>query len=161
MASPNGSVITSLHGIKLGITDRGNLVGEGDYSPVPGIPVQLTSPTADGVITVGAEVSDVRAITVQLYDVNGNKVNYAAKVELVMYLDATGTQFAATGGSTGIAIGANGKLLQIVAKKVWKAITDITGKLTLTWTDTGTEVAYLGVHLPTGRTLMSVALTNA
>jgi hypothetical protein len=51
--------------------------------------------------------------------------------------------FVATGGSTGIAIGASGKLLAVVAKKVFKAISTTAGVIALTWTDTGTAV---GIH---------------
>jgi hypothetical protein len=112
-------------------------------------------------ITVGAEASDVRAITVQLKDASGVNITYAAEVQLVMLLNAGGTDYVATGGSTGIAIGASGKLQAVIAKKRFHAISTTAGVIALTWTDTGTEVAYLGVKLPNGKMVVSAALTNA
>lgn len=112
-------------------------------------------------ITVGAEVSNARAITIQLTDGAGRDISYRAAVDLVLLLDANGDAFAATGGSTGIAIGTDGALLATVAKKRWTAISEADGDIDLTWTDTGTEAAYLGVILPNGAMVVSSALTNA
>lgn len=120
-----------------------------------------SSIVADASITVGAEASDVRAITIQLKNGYGRAINFAAEVELVVLLNAAGSDFAATGGSTGIAIGASGKLQSIVAKKRLRAISNTAGVIALTWTDTGTEVAYLAVQLPNGKRVISAALTNA
>ena len=112
-------------------------------------------------ITVGAESTNVRAITIQLKGGFGRSLARAAEVELVLLLNAAGTDYAATGGSTGIAIGASGKLLTVVAKKLFRAISTTAGVIALTWTDTGTEAAYLGVKLPNGKMVISAALTNA
>lgn len=144
--------ITTLHGRRMGIASTGNLVANG---------IEITSPVADATITVGAESSNARAITIQLKDANGVNIAYNARVEIGVYLDATPTDFVATGGSTGIGIGADGKLLAVVAKKRFVAISKNNGSIKLTWTDTGTEAAFLGVILPTGRIVMSTALTNA
>jgi hypothetical protein len=123
-------------------------------------PPASSSTAVNALLTVAAEIADVRAITVQLKDIEGQVLDHRQEVEIGVYLDAAGADYAATGGSTGIAIGADGKLLTVVAKKLFRAITDATGKLTLTWTDTGTEVAFLGVMLPNGRRVFSSALTN-
>lgn len=121
----------------------------------------LSSIVADATITVGAEASDVRAITIQLKNGYGRNINFAAEVDVAVLLNAAGTDYAATGGSTGIAIGASGKLQQIIAKKRFKARSTTAGVIALTWTDTGTEAAYLGVMLPNGKQVVSSALTNA
>lgn len=143
---------TSLHGRRLGLGALGELVGN---------EIELTSPTVNCSITVAAEIADARAITIQLKDIDGNAIAYREMVEVVVLLDANGSDFVATGGSTGIAIGASGKLLTMVTKKLFKAISDATGVIALSWTDTGTEVAFLGVQLPNGRIVISSALTNA
>ena len=146
------TALTSLHGRKLGLTDKGNLEANG---------LQVTAPCVDATITVGAENTNVRAITIQLKDANGKDINYVEEVELVLFLNAARTAYVATGGSTGIAIGTDGALQTIVAKKVFRATSEADGDIDLTWTDDGTEAAYLGVKLPTGRYVMSSALTNA
>lgn len=142
----------SIVGRRFGLETTGNLVGNG---------LQITRPCVDASITVGAENANVRAITIQLKDANGDDIDYVETVELILYLNAAMTAFAATGGSTGIAIGADGALLAVVAKKYFLATSEADGDIDLTWTDTGTEAAYLGVRLPNGRVVISDALTNA
>lgn len=116
---------------------------------------------ADATITVSAENTNVRAITIQLKDENGVDLATRAAVLAVLLLDANGDAFAATGGSTGIAIGTDGALLALVAKKAWVLISEADGDIDLTWTDTGTEAAYLALLMPNGRLVISAALTNA
>lgn len=145
-------ILQSLKGRLLGVTDLGNLAGNG---------LEITRPCVDASIVVGAEISNARAITVTLKDGKGSPITYAENVELLVLADAGGVDFVATGGSTGIAIGASGKLLTVTAKKYFKAISTVAGVIALTWTDTGTEVAYLGVRLPNGRIVVSDPLTNA
>lgn len=144
--------LTSIHGRRLMLAARGQLTSNG---------IDITRPCVDATITVGAENTNVRAITIQLKDSEGRDINYVESVMLVVYGDANKTSYVGTGGTTGIAIGTDGALLALVAKKVFLATSESDGDIDLTWTDTGTEAAYLGVHLPNGRVVMSSALTNA
>lgn len=143
---------TFVKGRKFGMGQKGELLVNG---------LELTPPCVDCSITVGAEVGDARAITIQLKDANGADIDYVEEVELILFLNAAGTAYVVTGGSTGIAIGTDGALSTIIAKKRFAATSEADGDIDLTWTDTGTEAAYLGVKLPTGRIVMSSALTNA
>lgn len=118
-------------------------------------------PNLNATITVGAESNDVRAITIQLKDGDGVDLAHRAAVLIVLFADANGDAFVTTGGSTGIAIGTDGALLALVAKKAFIAISEADGDIDLTWTDTGTEAAYLAVLRPDGRFIVGAALTNA
>ncbi|KQT03206.1 MULTISPECIES: hypothetical protein [unclassified Rhizobium] len=122
--------------------------------------VDLGGGVAGASITVGAENTNVRAIAIQLKDGQGNDLAVRASVEIAVFADANGDAFVATGGSTGIAVGTDGALLTIVAKKLFRAVSEADGDIDLTWTDTGTEAAYLGVILPSGKVIISAALTN-
>lgn len=145
----------SIAGRILGInTNTGQVVGGTSQ-------VDITPICADATITVGAENTNVRAITIQLKDANGNDIAYVEEVDIALFLTADRLAYVVTGGSTGIAIGTDGALSTIVAKKYFKATSEADGDIDLTWTDTGTEAAFLGVRLPTGRWVMSSALTNA
>ena len=144
--------VTSLHGRRLGIAPTGNLEAK---------EINVTQPCVGATITVGAEATNVRAITIQLTDANGDDIAYAETVELLVYADAAQAAFVTTGGSTGIEIGTDGALLGVVAKKYFLATSETDGDIDLTWTDTGTEAAYLGVRLPNGRVVISDAMTNA
>lgn len=146
-------ILTSLHGRKLGLGSAGQLIaGE----------TEITRPCVDATVTVGDESTNVRAITIQLKDANGADIDYVETVEIIVFLNAARTAFVVTGGSTGIAIGTDGALLALVAKKVFLATSEADGDIDLTWTDTGTEAAFIGVRLPNGRIVMgSQALTNA
>lgn len=145
-------VETSLHGRRLGLTADGSLVGNG---------IQVTSPCVDASITVGAENTNVRAITIQLKDANGKDIAYRQAIRAYVFADANGDAFVGTGGSTGIAIGTDGALLALVAKKAFILVSEADGDIDLTWTDTGTEAAYLALEMPSGRLIFSSALTNA
>jgi hypothetical protein len=115
----------------------------------------------DASIVVGAEAGDARAITIQLKKANGDDVDSVQMILAAVFLNAAATAFVVTGGSTGIAIGTDGTLLALVAKKVFLLTCEADGDIDLTWTDTGTEAAYLGLWLPNGKLVMSAALTNA
>jgi len=115
---------------------------------------------AAATITVGAESTNVRAITIVMRDGSGAAMATRAVLTLVVLADANGDAFATTGGSTGIAIGTNGALLTVVAKKQFTLITEADGTADLTYTDTGTESCFLGVVLPTGELVISAAMTN-
>lgn len=143
---------TSIHGRRLGLGVKNELISND---------IQITMPCVDATITVGDESGNARAITIQLLDADGKDINYVEEVELVLFLTADRLAYVVTGGSTGIAIGTDGALQTIVAKKVFRATSEADGDIDLTWTDTGTEAAYLGVKLPSGRYVMSSALTNA
>lgn len=123
--------------------------------------VDLGGSAAGASITVGAENTNVRAIAIQLKDGQGKDLAVRAAVDIAVFADANGDAFVATGGSTGIAIGTDGALLPIVAKKLFRAVSEADGDIDLSWTDTGTETAFLGVILPNGKLVMSSALTNA
>lgn len=123
--------------------------------------VDFGGAVAGASITVGVEATNVRTIAIQLRDGLGADMARRSAVQIAVFADANGDAFVATGGSTGIAVGADGALLPIVAKKLFLAISEADGDIDLTWTDTGTEVAYLGVILPSGKIIASAALTNA
>lgn len=146
------AALTSLHGRRLGLAPAGNLEANG---------LQVTRPCVDASITVGDEVTNARAITIQLKDANGDDIAYRETVEAYVMADANGDAFVTTGGSTGIAIGTDGAALAVVAKKAFVLVSEADGDIDLTWTDTGTEAAYLMLRLPNGRTVFSGALTNA
>lgn len=121
-----------------------------------------TEDAVDATITIGAEIADARAISIQFLDANGANMDGIVRCELHVLADVAGLDFVAAGGSTGIAQGASGKILALVAKKIFKAYSTAAGLLTLTYTDTGTAVGFLGVLLPNGRLVISTtALTTA
>jgi len=122
--------------------------------------VDIAGGLAGASIVVGAKVTNTRPITVQLKDGQGKDLAYRGAVHVALLLDVNGDNFAVTGGTTGIAIGTDGALLPIVTKKHWLAISEADGDIDLTWTDTGTEVAYVAIILPNGKMIISTALTN-
>lgn len=123
--------------------------------------IDIVDPCVDASITVGAESSNVRAITIQLKKSDGSDVDKVTDVEVIMYTSSARTAFAATGGSTGIAIGTDGALLTVVTKKYFLATSEADGDIDLTWTDTGSESVALGLRLPTGRVITTSAFANS
>lgn len=136
--------LTSLHGRRLGLDPKGNLVGNG---------LDITQPCADATITVAAPVGDARAITIQLKDINGADIAYVETVQIVLFTTAARVAFATTGGSTGLAAGTDGALLALVAKKVFLATSEADGDIDLSYTDTADEPTFLALYLPNGRVI--------
>lgn len=110
-------------------------------------------------ITLAAPVSTARAVSVQLLDGAGANIASVQQVTLHVFADAAGAAYATTGGSTGIADAGAGSILAVVAKKILRANSSAAGLIELSWTDTASEVAFLGVELPSGRMVISAALT--
>jgi hypothetical protein len=138
----------------------------GGWSPGGGIvnsEIEVVSSHADAVINVGA--NQAAGITIQLNHPDGSPITTPQDFELyVVTVDAGGliNGMATTGGSTGIAIGANGFIASTtVAKKMFRCFTDKTGLFKATWTDNANEVASLAVRLPSGRLVVSAALPTS
>ena len=154
----SGDLRASIHGRVFGLSPELNLVSNG---------IEITRPCVDATITVSAEAAttaNTRDIVIQLLDARGQAIDYVETVDIIMFLTADRLAFVVTGGSTGIdllAASPGGALLDIVAKKVFIATSEVTGIIDLEWLDTGTEAAFLGLRLPNGRFVMSSALTNA
>lgn len=139
---------------------RGGWTGKGAIT-LEEIPV--TSPHADAVINVGA--NQAAGVSIQFNYVDGTPIVVPQDFDLyVVSVDAGGliNGMATTGGSTGIAIGANGFIAAtVVSKKVFKCFTDKNGLFKATWTDNASEVAYLAARLPSGRLVVSAALPTS
>lgn len=149
----SGTILRSIAGRQFGMGFAKELISNGK---------QITRPCVDATVTVSDESANVRTITIQLLDADGKDIDYAEEVEIALFLTNDRLAYVATGGSTGIAIGTDGSLLALVAKKRWVATSEVDGDIDLTWTDTGTEAAFIGVKLPSGGWVMgSQALTNA
>lgn len=111
--------------------------------------------------SIGAESGDARTITAQLKDAAGNNLTERVTVWLHVCADSAGAGLATTGGSTGIAAGANTQVTTITAKKVFQVTSSAAGLITLTWTDNVTEAVYLVIVLPNGKRSISAVVQNA
>lgn len=131
----------SIYGRDLMVTEAGNLAGDG-YA--------ITSPCVRATVAVSATATSPRPIVIQLKDSEGNDIDYVETVMVGVFSDVTRTAFTTTGGSTGIAIGTDGALLAMVAKKLFLATSEADGDIDLTHTDSGTDAAWIGIRLPNG-----------
>lgn len=118
----------------------------------------LAAPT----LTVGAEATNAIAVTVQLKNLLGADV--AEKRVVTWWVsDAAGGAPAATAPTGGTAVTTGTSLVEITAEKVGLALTDATGELVLTLTDTGTPTFYVNVSADGmgGQLTSSAAVTFA
>jgi hypothetical protein len=147
--------LKSIAGRRLGIGAYGQLVAQG---------INISQPAVDATISISAEgatTGDTRDITITLKDAQGNAIDYAENFEIIMYSSSAMTDFVAAGGSTGVQQGATGKLLAVVAKKLFACITSTSGAWAGSYLDTGTAAGYLAVRLPNGRVIGGGTVTNA
>lgn len=136
------------------------------WSPGGGIvnsDIEIVSPHADAVINVGA--SQAAGVSIQLNHPDGSPITLPQNFDLfVVTVDAGGliNGLAVTGGSTGIAIGANGFIaVTDVAKKAFQCFTDKNGLFKATWTDNAAEACSLALVLPSGRIVVSALLPTS
>lgn len=147
--------LKSIMGKRLGLGAYGQLVAQN---------INISQPAVDATITISAEgatTANTRDLSIVLKDAHGNAIDYAENFEIYMYSSSAMTDFVANGGSTGVVQGAAGKLLAIVAKKIFACVSSVTGTWTGTYLDTGTDVGYLAVKLPNGRVVGGGVITNA
>lgn len=124
------------------------------------IPIVISH--ADVVINVGA--TQAAGITLQFNHPDGSPITTPQDFDLYVVSLTSGkiSSLATTGGSTGIAIGANGFIaVTDLAKKAFHCFCDTNGLFKATWTDNAAEVAYLAVALPSGRLVVSAQLPTS
>lgn len=131
----------------------------GGASTIIGGNLEVNGRADRAIFTLADPSGNDRDIGIQLQDALGDVVEAAQSVELHVFVDADGLDWAVTGGSTGIVDNGSGAVQTVVAKKIFAARSDATGSLEIRWTDTASEVAFLGVKLPSGRVVISDALT--
>lgn len=144
--------LRSIKGRSLSVAPNGNLTA---------FDKRVTHPCVNATITIGDESTNVRVITIQLLDAYGKDVAEVTPFELHVFANAAGTAYATTGGSTGVAIGTDGALLAVVAKKIFACTSEADGDWDGTWTDTGTESVAIGIKLPNGNMIITSAFANA
>lgn len=151
--------VTSLHGRRLGLSNKNNGLFSNGYGILPAAAVADVTISAEA-----ATVANQRDISIIIKDTNGKPIDFVSTVHIWVMKDALGLEITATGGNVGIAEAGSpvGKIIETtVAKKHFVCRTTAAGLLNLIYTDTGTDVAYLGVQLPNGIIHMFGALTNA
>jgi hypothetical protein len=67
----------------------------------------------------------------------------------------------ATAPSGGGAIGTDGLAIPVVAGKAWQLTSESDGDIDITFTETGAKTMYLVLVLPTGKLVISTAITFA
>jgi hypothetical protein len=105
--------------------------------------------------TVAAGASTICTVTLQAQDLNG--VNLAQVFDLYFYLSdsATGAGFSAHVPTGGLNVTAGTAILTKVTNLVLEALTDATGKLVFTITDTARTLYYIVSEVP-GTGLLSI-----
>jgi hypothetical protein len=136
----------SIHGRQLMVAEAGNLASNGKA---------LTRPCVDATVTVSATATSPRTIVVQLLDSEGRDIDYVETFEIIAYSSSAMTAFTTTGGSTGLAIGTDGALLAVVAKKYFIATSEADGDWDGTHVDTGTDAVHFAVRLPNGKIVLA------
>lgn len=109
--------------------------------------------------TIGDETTNAIAVTVQLRD--GNAASIATRRGVFAYLatDSTGDTIAPTAPSGGVAVGASGIVIPVVAGKAFQLISEANGQIALTITEVGAATWYFVLVMPDGRLVASGAIT--
>lgn len=110
---------------------------------------------------VGAEAGDAINVGIQLKDSAGADLAVRGSVFAYLSDDANGDSIAAAAPSGGVAIGADGLAIPLVAGKAWLLTSEADGDIDLTITEAGVDTWYLVLVMPDGRLAVSGAITFA
>jgi hypothetical protein len=113
------------------------------------------------VITVTAEDNDVINVTVQFKDLEGSNITFPVSVFMYLSDNSDGTSLIATAHSVGWSIGTNGVLIDNIANKSARCITNITGAIDIDIEEVGSKTSYLVLVMPMGNLVISDAITHA
>jgi hypothetical protein len=117
---------------------------------------------ADVSFTIGAETGgNTIAVTMQFKDANGKDLAHAACVYAYFSDDAAGQTPLATASSGAVAIGTDGLLQALEAKKQFMLTCEADGDADITIIEAGAKTMYLNVVLPDGTIKTSGAITFA
>lgn len=111
---------------------------------------------------IGAEAANVINVGIQLKDSAG--VDLAVRGSIFAYLsgDAEGDDIVAAAPDGGVAIGADGVLIPVVADKAFQLVSEVDGDIDINITHAaGAKTVYLILVMPDGRLVASNAITFA
>jgi len=112
--------------------------------------------------SISVDVGDTAAtVTIQLKDWNGDDLAVPGTVICYLSSDPAGLDFNEATVTTETAIATDGSLAILLAKIAYLVTSEADGDIGLTITDTGEDVYYLVVVLPTGKLVVSDAMTFA
>lgn len=109
--------------------------------------------------SIGAESTNAIVVSIQLKNEHGDDLSSVQGVWVGVFSNASGTAFNA--GDYTIAAGTDGALIQVVADKLLFCTCEADGDLDISLTIDGASTCYLGVILPSGKIVMSGAVTHA
>lgn len=111
--------------------------------------------------TIGTEAANVINVAIQLTDGAGSNLAKRGFVQVYLSNDANGDSIATTGTPAGLAIGTDGLFQQLTANKAGFCTSEADGSIDLNITNTGAGTQYLVVVLPSGKLVVSSAITFA
>lgn len=110
------------------------------------------APLGTATITPGAEAADEINVAIQLKNTDGSNVASIKAVDAWFGTSATDPTLASAAPDGGAAAGANGKLVELVADKAFKLVTNATGAVNVVITESTAKSFFLWVALPNGKT---------
>lgn len=114
----------------------------------------------DAVITVAAENTNVVAVAVQLKDSGGKDLTVRGTCFAYLSDDPNGDSVVATAPDT-VAIGTDGLAIPLVAGKCFMLTSEADGDVDLNITEDGAKTCYLVLVMPSGKRVVSSAITHA
>lgn len=120
----------------------------------------LDGRVASVTFTVGTENTNAINVAIQLSSAAGD-VTEAHALPFYLADDATGLTPSGTAPDGGIAIGADGALIEWTANLSGLAVSEADGDIDITLTESGADTWYLVLVLPTGKLAVSDAITFA
>jgi hypothetical protein len=110
---------------------------------------------------IGAEAANAINVGIQLKDAAGANLAVRASVRAYLSDDANGDSIVAAAPSAGVAIGADGLLIPMVANKAFNLTSEANGHIDITISEAGVKQLFLILVMPDGRLVPSAAIAFA
>ena len=122
-----------------------------------GIPV-VQDELYTATFTIGTEADNVINVAIQLLDGAGNEMAQRSGIMAYLSDDANGDSITGTGPSSESAIGTDGVLGILLAKKIYFLVSESDGDIDIDITETGDTTWYLVLVMPDGHLVVSDAI---
>jgi len=108
------------------------------------------TPIGGFTLTAAAGTTNVGTVTIQATNTNGEALSIPRKLQVWISDDADGQTIAAVAGTGTVGVsGTDGYVLkEVTAKLFWEVMTDDTGEIIITLTDTNERAVYVNVANP-------------
>lgn len=132
-----------------------------NQTPAKNSPHYAACKVGDASFTIGAEAGNAINVAIQLKNDRGQDVYESCHVFGYLSSNADGSTIVGTAPNSGIAIGTDGLMIEVISDKAFHLISEADGDIDITFSESGVATFYLVLCMPSGHLKISGPITFA